>query len=602
MPHGEEHVSNLVVEVAGTRLPADVSPLLVEGYVDDSLNLPDLFVLRFNDEQGVVISKAGFALGAPVKLSVQPPQGGPVELLSGEVTALEMELRETGLQTVVRGLDASHKLFRGTRVAAYQNVTASDVVTQVAQRAGLRAKVDSTSTVFEHVSQDGISDWELLRRLARASHRVLNVSSGTLEFLARPASSDAPDSGSAAQDRLVLQHGVNLVRLRASVTSAGQVPEVEVRGWDPAQKKAVVATSKAATPAAQLGQMTPEKIARDAGAPSYLLTRPSVTTQQAVKEEAESLADHLAGGFAELEGTARGNPALRAGAAVELAGVAAPFAGKYLLSSTRHDFTAHSGYLTSFRVSNTSERSLYGAGTGGGTAGRRTRAAGVYPALVTNANDPDKLGRVRLQLPWLSESYESAWARTVFPGASGSRGMISLPEVGDEVLVAFGDDDLTQPYVLGGLTNAKDGSRPHVDGNGKVTRREWTSRSGMCVAMGESSDAEALVISTNQGKQHLTLDQKQKGVTLKSEDKVEVTTDSGDITVKGVNLVFESTGDLTLKAKGNVTIEATGNAAVKATGNLDLKATANATLSATANAEVSGTAMTTVKGAMVKIN
>ena len=607
MPLGEEHVSNLVVEVGGTPLPDDVSPLLVEGFVDDSLNLPDLFVLRFNDEAGIVISKARLELGAEVRLSVQGPRGGPTPLLVGEVTALEIELRETGMQTVVRGLDRSHRLFRGTRVAAYQDMTAGDIVSQVARRAGMQASVDATRTTFAHVTQDGVSDWEFLRRLARWSHRVLNVSAGRLEFLARPDSADAPSDGSADRDRTVLQHGVNLIALRATITSAGQVPEVEVRGWDPNEKRPVVASRPAATPAARLGSVRPDQLGLDAGSPSYVLARPSVSDQDAAAEEAASLADHLAGGFVEVDGVARGNPSLRAGTAVQLAGVAAPFAGKYLLTSTRHDFTAHSGYQTSFRVSNTSERSLYGAATGGGgsggaAGGRRAGTGSVYPALVTNTKDPDSLGRVRVQLPWLSDSYESAWARTVFPGAAGARGMVSLPEVGDEVLVAFGDDDLTQPYVLGGLTNGKDGSRVHVDPNtGEVSRREWTSRTGMAVAMEESSSTEQLRLATNDGQQHITMLQTQKGIEIVSLDKVDVTTSAGDVTVKGVNLVLESSGNLTLRASGNVTIEAQGSAGVSANGSLDLTSTGTAKLSA-ATTEVSGSALTTVKGAMVRIN
>jgi uncharacterized protein involved in type VI secretion and phage assembly len=602
MPLGEEHVNNLVVEVKGTKLPDDVSPLLVEGMVDDSLNLPDLFVLRFNDEAGMVVAKAGFELGAEVRLSAQGPRGGPTELLTGEVTALEIELRETGMQTVVRGLDRSHRLFHGTRVTAYQDMTASDIVQQVARRAGMQASVDATDTTYTHVTQDCVSDWEFLRRLARWSHRVVNVSGGKLEFLARPDAADAPSGGTAEQDPLVLQHGVNLVALRATVTSAGQVPEVEVRGWDPGQKRAVVATRPAATPAARLASVQPGQLGRDASSPPYLLSRPSVTTQDAAGAEAASLADHLAGGFVELEGIARGNPALRAGSAVELAGVSAPFAGKYLLSTTRHEFAAHTGYRTSFRVSNTSERSLFGAASAGGGGVRKPGVGCVYPALVTNTKDPESLGRVRVQLPWLSDTYESAWARTAFPGAAGARGMVSLPEVGDEVLVAFGDDDLSQPYVLGGLTNGKDGTRVHVDSNtGQVSTRAWTSRTGMVLGMEESSSTERLQLATNDGQQRITMLQTDKGIEIVSLDKVDVTTDSGDVTVKGVNLVLESQGNLTLKATGNVVIEAQGNAGMKASGSLDLSSTGAATLSA-ANTEVSGTAMTTVKGGMVRIN
>jgi uncharacterized protein involved in type VI secretion and phage assembly len=138
--------------------------------------------------------------------------------------------------------------------------------------------------------------------------------------------------------------------------------------------------------------------------------------------------------------------------------VGPPFAGRYLLSTARHEFSADSGYRTSFRVGNGSSGSRYGAPAGGGAAGLRPPVVGsVHPAVVSDTRDPEALGRVRVRLPWLSDSYESAWARTVVPGAAGAFGMRSLPEVGEEVLVAFGDDGLGEPYVLGSLTHAEDG-------------------------------------------------------------------------------------------------------------------------------------------------
>src|SRR5688572_21494608 len=138
MPHGEEFSNTILVTVNGTPLPDDVKPLLVQGYVDDSTNVPDLFVLRFSDEAGTVLTKAQIEIGAKVELSMQSTApGGPAVLLTGEVTAIEVEISEAGVHTVVRGLDGSHRLFRGTRVEAYVNMTASDIVQQVAQRAGL---------------------------------------------------------------------------------------------------------------------------------------------------------------------------------------------------------------------------------------------------------------------------------------------------------------------------------------------------------------------------------------------------------------------------------------------------------------------------------
>jgi uncharacterized protein involved in type VI secretion and phage assembly len=214
----------------------------------------------------------------------------------------------------------------------------------------------------------------------------------------------------------------------------------------------------------------------------------------------------------------------------------------------------------------------------------------VVPAVVTNAKDPDQLGRVKIKLPWLADSYESWWARTVQPGAGKDRGAAILPEVGDEVLVAFAQGDLEHPYVLGGLYNGMDkpqgGWANNVDGTGQVVRRGFVSRTGMVLELLEKAGAESVVLSTNGGAQKVVLTQTaSKGIEIISEgplkvqakQAVDVSTASGDVTLKGMN----------------VTIEATGS--------LDLKGT-NVKLVGQAMAEVSASGATTIKGSIVRIN
>ena len=385
----------LLVEVAGQPLPADVAGRLVSGYVDDSSNVPDLFVLRFSDEYSTVLDKAGISIGVPVKLLVQQSgPGGPAPLLSGEVTALETEMDHDGLYTIVRGLDHSHRLFRGRRVEAYLQSTAADIARKVAQRAGIKAgTIDAKGPVLQHVAQDGISDWDFLHRLAVEAGVFLTVSEGALHFTASTEAATAPaDTGGARNEPLVLQRGVNLVSLRGTVTSAGQVPDVEVRGWDVAAKRAIVAVAPAKTPSAKLPDVEPAALAGKFSSPRYVA--PATAFEQAGQCEraASALASHLSGAFAELEGVARGNPKLRAGAAVSLQGAGKPFDGRYTLSSSRHDFSPDSGYLTTFVVSHESERSMYGVAAG--ASGRTAALPGVVNAVVTAAKDPENQRRV----------------------------------------------------------------------------------------------------------------------------------------------------------------------------------------------------------------
>lgn len=594
MPHGEEFSNTLLVKVEGTPLPDDVKPLLVQAYVDDSSHVPDMFLLRFNDEAGIAPTKANLTIGAKVELSVQTTQpGGPQVLLLGEVTALEVDISEAGVFTVVRGLDLSHRLFRGTRVEAYLNQTASDIARKIASRAGIPiGTIDATTTVLEHCSQDGVNDWDFLKRLGAEHDRLVTITEGKFCFISQTPAAEAPGGNAGARSNpKVLERGVTLVNLRGTITASGQVPKVEVRGWDPEKKKHVVAEKQAATESAvPEGGVTPVQLAEKFGAPPYVLGRPTLAVQAEVDAVATALADRIAGGFAELDGTARGNPELRAGTAIQLVGVAEPFTGKYVLTSTRHEFSPDFGYRTLFTASNRSERSLFGTTT----AATRTQpdVSGVVPAIVTNTKDPKNMGRVKLKFPWLSESYESGWARITQPGAGADRGAAVLPEVNDEVLVAFEQGDFGRPYVLGGLYNGVD--KPHggwaanIDsGSGQVIRRGLVSRTGMKVDFIEKTGSDEKVeISSNDGKQKIHVIQKPTaGIEIVSEgpvkvtakQDVEVTTASGNVKISGTNVDVEAKGNLNLKG-----------AAVKVAGQ--------------ATAELSASGATTVKGAVVKIN
>lgn len=606
MAHSEEFSNMLLVEVAGRPLSPEVAARLVAGYVDDSSNVPDLFLLRFTDEFSTVLEKGGFSIGVSVKLSVQQSgPGGPVPLLYGEVTALETEMDHEGLYTIVRGLDHSHRLFRGRRVEAYLQSTAADIVRKVAQRVGIKAgTIAAKGPVLHHVAQDGISDWDFLHRLAVESGVVLSVSDGELHFTASTDSATAPaGAGGAREDPLVLERGVNLVALRSTVTSADQVPDVEVRGWDVAAKKAIVAVAQAQTRSARLPEVDPAALAKKFGSPRYVAPPTAFDQAAQCDAAAASIASRLGGAFAEAEGLARGNPKLRAGTAVVLKGAGKPFDGQYTLSASRHEFSPDTGYLTTFTVSHESERSLYGVAAGGNSRGA---VPAVVNAVVTAAKDPENQGRVKVKFPVLSDNYESWWARTVQTGAGASRGAVVLPEVGDEVLVAFGHGSFQQPFVLGGLYNGQDQpDKPWADHvgstDGAVTRRAFVSRTGMLVEFLESPDGEQVTVSTSGGKQKISLVQKPDAaiqilsegpVNVTAKKDVAVTTPTGQVTIKGKKVTVEALSELELKG---ATVKISGSASA------ELKAP-SVKVAGDATAELSGGATTTVKGGLVRIN
>src|SRR5207247_700755 len=130
----------------------------------------------------------------------------------------------------------------------------------------------------------------------------------------------------------------------------------------------------------------------------------------------------------------------------------------------------------------------------GPASGAGASVPGVVTAVVTGVDDPDELGRVKLKFPWLSDDYESDWARVVQFGAGDSRGGVFLPEVNDEVLVAFEHGEMRRPYVVGGLYNGVDHPTlgdSIVAGDGAVERRGFVSRKGhRLVFVDADSDAK----------------------------------------------------------------------------------------------------------------
>ncbi|HEY0238901.1 MAG TPA: VgrG-related protein [Friedmanniella sp.] len=600
-----------LVSINGNPLPVDLVPLLLSAVVDDSQRLPDLFSLRFRDPGHVVLAKSGATIGAPITVSVQTDgQPAPTPLIEGEITALEAEFDSGGTFTVVRGYDQAHRLFRGRRTASYVQVTASDVATQVARRAGLAVgTVTATTTVYDHLGQAGETDWDFLARLARDSEREILVRDGKFSFAAPTAAAGAPAAGGSEQrNPLVLQLGKDLLRFRSVLSSAQQAGSVEVRGWDVATKKALTATAPARTTSAQLPTVTPADLANKFGNPVHVSSDVPYRTQAEVDGAARSLADQLAGTFAELEGVARGNPDLRAGTAVTVDGLGEPFDGKYTVTTSRHRFDPTTGYTTQFSVSGRQDRSLLGLASGG-TGGRAAAAqAGVVVAQVSDANDPQHAGRVKLTFPWLSDDYVSDWARTVQLGAGKDRGWTVLPEVGDEVLVAFEQGDFSRPTVLGGLFNGVDtmatGQGDLVDGGtGAVRRRSMVSRRGHRIDLLDADgQQEGVRLATKDDKLVINLDQVGTTITVHADGKVQIEGSQG-VTIDASSAAMElKGGSIALKATNGVTVDGGGGAvSVKSGAALSLTGT-TAKLEGSGTTEVKGGAMVSVSAALVKIN
>src|SRR5436309_10891640 len=132
---------------------------------------------------------------------------------------------------------------------------------------------------------------------------------------------------------------------------------------------------------------------------------------------------------------------------------------------------------------------------------------GVFPAIVTDIKDPEGMGRVKVTLPWspdtASDRYEM-WARVATLMGGNNRGSWFIPDVNDEVLVAFEGGDPRRPYVLGGLWNGSDSPPETMDGSGQNNKKVLRSRNGVKITLNDQNGQEQFIAETPGG-QKITL-------------------------------------------------------------------------------------------------
>ena len=183
------------------------------------------------------------------------------------------------------------------------------------------------------------------------------------------------------------------------------------------------------------------------------------------------------------------------------------------------------------------------------------RIYGVVVAVVTNTNDPAKIGRVKLKYPWLGEDAEGYWARVASPMAGKEMGIYFLPEVDAEVLVAFEQGDVRFPYVIGSLWNGK--HRPPIaNDDGKNNVRLIKSRSGHVVRLTDENGKEKIEIIDKSGNNSISIDTAKNAITITSEKDVTISAPKGAIKLEAQKIQVKSSGDTKIESGAGMDLKA----------------------------------------------
>jgi uncharacterized protein involved in type VI secretion and phage assembly len=186
----------------------------------------------------------------------------------------------------------------------------------------------------------------------------------------------------------------------------------------------------------------------------------------------------------------------------------------------------------------------------------RSRIYGIVIGVVTNNQDPDGLGRVKVKYPWLIEDDESNWARIASPMAGAKRGLVVIPEVNDEVLIAFDHGDVRCPYVLGALWNGIDTPPEEKEGDDENNIRLFKSRSNHLLKFDDTDGAEKIEIIDSTGKNKIIIDSSKNKLTLEVKGDIELKAPDGKITLNADSLELKSSKATKIEAGSSMNVQA----------------------------------------------
>ncbi|MDX3117089.1 phage baseplate assembly protein V [Streptomyces scabiei] len=482
------------IRVSGLTMAAELADQVLGITVETSLDIAGTFALTLRNPDNRLLDSPLLDPGRTVEVHLGYGNDLKPAFL-GEIAAVEPSFPAGGPPTVqVSGYDKSYRMRRGQpEPTEYTFVNDSMVAARIAVENGLVPVVDPTPGLREKIVQVE-SDMAFLKERARRYHFDVYVEWDRLHFR-------FPRPQAAAY---LLEWGRNLSSFRPRLSSSAAAGVQVVRGYNQELAQTVLGLALAAD--LDLGRLT-ERLGSSAADLVLSLARKGIRRHVLdnpldAKTLAESLLAQFVEGMYEGAGSCVGIPELAAGQYVEIQGVGKRFSGAYRLRKVTHRMD-DSGFMTDFSIGQGGESSLLGVLrkeiTEEPPPNRTEPFYGVVVAVVEDNHEvaavPPKtpIGRVKVSFPGLSDRFTSCWAPCANPTAGDGTGLYWLPEVGDQVLVAFELGDLGKPYVIGGLWNTGR-PPPATNTDGTNSTRVIRSRSGHTITFDDSREGGKLVI------------------------------------------------------------------------------------------------------------
>jgi len=483
-----------------------------------------------------------FAPGKAIEIDLRYEGEEDTPVFKGLVVRNSLRVNDSQPMLVVELRDPAVALTKQRKSGVFREMSDSDIFSQLVADAGLETgQVDATEPTLAELLQYRVCDWDFLVSRAQALGRCVVVDDGVLSLR-------TPDLSAAAD--LTLELGIDeMFDIELEADGLGQSPGIEASAWDPANQATTDPVSATEFELSQ-GDMSPGAVAESIGyAPDTL-----AHTVPLNPEELQSWADgslrrnrlSLIRGRLGLRGRTDITPFLL----VELSGLSSRFNGKGLVWGVRHRLD-DSGWRTDIELGLNPRRLLSQPDAselpaGGLLPGVSGLQIGVIDAFEA---DPEGERRLRVLLPVLGAEQGAVWARLAMPHAGADHGFVFQPEVGDEVIVGFLNDDPRQAVILGALfSSANTPPGDYAEAAEENEQKGIITRAGTKIGFVDA-DSPSVFIETPAGNK-LLLDDDQEQLALTDQHGNSLTLSADGVTVtSAADLILEASGDVKISGQ-----------------------------------------------------
>ncbi|NTE05722.1 type VI secretion system tip protein VgrG [Agrobacterium tumefaciens] len=514
-------------------------------------------------------------------------------IFSGIITGQSIRIDEmVGSALEVECRDAAIKMIVGRKSLTYSQQKDSDIIQQIiGNYSDLTADVSATTTVWPEQVQYYVTDWDFILARAEINGLVVNSINGKVS-VQDPAATPTPV--------LTISYGDNLMAFHADLNAVSQLAAVEASTWD--YKNQVISSQQAENRVDGPGNITSKQLAQVIGLENYQLqtTAPLETTDltgwckaQLTKSEYSKIQ-----GTAKIQGTSLTEP----GTYVTLAGLGDRFNGNHLVSGVMHDFS-NGNWVTEVTIGLPptwfiEEPDVMAQPASGLIPGARGLFNGTVKKMF---EDPDTQYRILVNVPLFDANGAGIWARLSNFYSTNGAGAFFMPEVGDEVILGFLNEDPRYPVILGSLySSTKNIPFTGLSPNEKNTTKAIVSKSGIYLQFDD--DKKVFTIDTP-GKNTIVLSDDAQKITITDQNKNTVTMSSDGIVMQSpFNISIQADQTVTIQGKTGVKVLAPGGD-VEISG-INIKETADSQYSCEGGemAKINSGMELALKSAMIMIN